>query len=392
MKKLLTLLVIFAFCGIVSAAGPINHLDSIDFPVVETGDTASITTIEPLYAVMGFAYIDTFSYGVDTADYETITWTAPMQTMRLTIGSITATPTLIDTTVLIMVQCTVQFEAETLGFDYETDLCATATLEDALDSIVTVFNRTTNLKDSILAQDSGTYIKLVSKHSEAVNTKPWSVSFISSAGAPTDSCDTVSPADTVTIAMVCDSMSAAINANDSISVYAIAANSGDTAYTITALDVGLQFYDSTLNPADTHGTVTRTQANVTSKSRFGDTVNIIQGAGATSSPVDWAGLHGTIIIQASPTTTQGIGLSDSVYMFLSAFRSQAGNMVYSQIDGDSCAACPCTLRFLHPATTAGTDTLFKDGVVFHYEIADTASDTTAKIKYPRYWDFKITDR
>ena len=83
LKKLLIPLFCFVLAGVAGAAGPINYLDSIDFPIVETGDTAQVSKITPTLAVMGFGYIDSMSYNADTGDHVTLTWTSPMQAMML---------------------------------------------------------------------------------------------------------------------------------------------------------------------------------------------------------------------------------------------------------------------------------------------------------------------
>jgi len=68
-------------------------------------------------------------------------------------------------------------------------------------------------------------------------------------------------------------MVAKINASANLDSFLTAAvTAADTTYTITADDPGVLFWDSTLNPADTFGTVTRTQANVVSNSRTSDTI------------------------------------------------------------------------------------------------------------------------
>ena len=376
--------VVLAVCALLTtnvfAGGKqVSDFENITFPIVTTGDTAQVSKITPTLAVMGFGYIDSMSYNADTGDHVTLTWTSPMQAMILSIGPITATPTLIDTTILLTVGCTVVFAgADELGIEYDTETGADATLATAIDSIVDIFNKATNLKDSVLAQDSGTYIKLVSKIGEGTQEGPWTMQL------STDSMDTAGCPDSVTIAMVCDSMVATINADDSASAHVTAHDSG-TFYVTISDDAGLLFYHTFLNHADTHGTLAASQANVTSKSRYGDTIAL--------DPLflgdrNYAGVYGTFKISASASTAQGVGLSDSAYLFLAAWRTNAGSSEYFLLASDSCNALPCSLRIAHPVQ-AGSDTLLKRGLFFYYELSDTASDTTDAIYLPLHLDYEL---
>ena len=380
--------VVLAVCALLTtnvfAGGKqVSDFENITFPIVTTGDTAQVSKITPILGVMGFGYIDSMSYNADTGDHVTLTWTSPMQAMILSIGPITATPTLIDTTILLTVGCTVVFAgADELGIEYDTETGADATLATAIDSIVDIFNKRTNLKDSVLAQDSGTYIKLVSKIGEGAQEGPWTMQL------STDSMDTAGCPDSVTLAMICDSMVATINADDSASAHVTAYDSS-TFYITQAVDPGLLFYHTFLNHADTHGTLAASQANVTSRSRHGDTILLAPLFVGESH--NYAGIYATFKIDSAITQSQGIGLSDSAYLFLAAWRSNAGTSEYFLLDSDSCNALPCSLRAAHPMQN-GSDTLLKRELHFYYELSDTASDTTDNIILRLNMDYELYEQ
>lgn len=324
--------------------------------VVTTGDAAQVIKVHLFQALDSFVYIDSIyparAFGTDSIAQ----WTSPNQSMSLTVEG-----TDVDTTQTL--NCSIVFSAQTLGFDLviEDDERDTG-VAILVDTLVYLFNNTTNLKDSILAEDSVSYVKIVSRFGEQV-IGTWSAKFVPAAG---DTLDTASIAPT-TIKMVCDSMAAAVNGEDSIGVYVTAANSGDTVYTLTADDPGYAF---SLGFGDTAQDSSLTTANGTSWSRSVDTTYIF----SMTAPDKYKTLYGRVIIEPSTVTLQGYGLSDSSIIRLYA----EGINGYSQIAVDSNISVPCTLfvNFPGAAATVLSDTIFKERLYLVTEIADSASDST----------------
>lgn len=366
-----------------------------EFATTTAGDTAQVSKITPILAIMGFEYKDSISYwnpadSTDTTAHSQISWTAPMQAMILTIADLTADEGAVDSTVLGTISCSAQFVAETLGFDFDVSECADSSLATLIDSLVDIFNKVTDLTDSIDAQDSGAYIKLVSLESEGVNQGAWSISLFSSAGAPTDSCDTVTGANMVTIAMVCDSMVAAANASDTFPDYMTAYDSA-TFYIIQSDDAGLLFYYTFYNHADTHGTLTASQANVTSFSFITDTFSVAEFGPLLATEVfRGSGIMGWIILHPSEDTEQGFGESDSAKIWLYSIDRADSNLIYSVLDEDSCDALPCSCRvdIIH---AAANDTIFGYQLGLGYRVRDSVSDTVINALYRMSVDLIITD-
>jgi hypothetical protein len=80
------------------------------------------------------------------------------------------------------------------------------TVASIIDSLVAIINAKTGLKDSVLAQDSGTYIKLISKNGGDVMAR-WTQIVNDS------TLDTLIHPGVSTVAMACDSLTAKINAS-----------------------------------------------------------------------------------------------------------------------------------------------------------------------------------
>lgn len=392
---LLWLLVLTLTIAYAGGSRSISVVKTAWFTTSTAGDTAQVSKITPILAIMGFEYKDSISYwnpadSTDTTAHSQISWTSPMQSMILTIGPITATPTLIDTTILLTVGCTAVFAgADELGVEYDTETGADATLATALDSIVDIWNKATNLSDSIEAQDSGTYIKLVSLIGEGTQEGPWTLQL------STDSLDSAGTPDSVTIAMVCDSMVATANASDTIVDYMTAVDS-TTFYIIQSDDAGLLFYYTFYNHADTHGTLTASQANVTSSSDLTDTL-LYYPIWLADDNFRALGIHGDIVIDTSITDSAnailGLGLADSASLWVRSYRDSGGVRTYRDLDsvhGSLSDGLPVTLHISRIPAWAN-DTVFFDGLVISWYISDTLSDTVVTREYPIYIDLKLTE-
>ncbi|MCK5018537.1 MAG: hypothetical protein KAS32_15865 [Candidatus Peribacteraceae bacterium] len=369
MKKIIYLAILaILIYGVVWAGGTreVSKNETGNLPIVETGDTAQITLFHTVIGVDSFSYIDTFSYrngatAADTTAHQTITWLSPLQVARIDVSAADSST---------VYSCSVGFQDDTLGFDVDPS-DAHSTVAKIVDTLVYLFNNTTNLKDSVLAQDSVTYVKLVSKFSQLTFDGRWEVQFGVTGGAGT--LDT-SASTIVTEGMVSDSLPGYINADAGLDSFMTAVNSGDTGYTVTSDDAGILFYAAVVNHADTGGTKVEVLDNFTgSWSGITDTIylNSFIDPGMT-----FNSMMGKFKIFPSAVTTQGIGLSDSGYVWV--YSEYLGNTNLLAVD--TTASLPCSVLFSIPSA-AGTDTLLTSKLFMVWRVADTASDTTTTIPY-----------
>lgn len=353
--------------------------DNLTVSITTAGDTAQVTTRMPVVAVDSFIYIDTFSYHADTTAHKTISWLSPLQVARIT-------PTAVDSSTVY--SCSVAFQAQTLGFDLDPG-DAYVTVAKLCDTITYLFDNTTNLKDSVDAQDSTTYVKIVSKFGEVTLTGNWAVHYGVTGGTGTLDTTANGGSTVTTKAMVCDSMVAKINASANLDSFLTAAvTATDSTFTITSDDAGVLFWDSSLNDPDTYSTVTRTQANVTSWSSSSDTIEI-DPAIVASNGVNWTGINSFFKIAASADTTWGIGAKDSVKLRLLSKRLKGAAWEITVLAEDSCAACPCSLEYVLPPDTARAAITIGENLFFYWLIKDSASDTTKDILYPVNLDYVL---
>ncbi len=364
------LMVLFALAVVVFTvvmAGDVVHKTRVvDLNITTAGDTAQITRFKTFAGVDSFKYIDTFSYQADTGAHQTIAWVAPVQVMSLT-------PTLDVTTTYA---CSVGFATDTLGFVLDPVDIEITTLALLIDTMVYLFNNTTNLKDSILAEDSVTYVKLVSKFSQTTFTARWKAEFGVTGGTGTlDTAGTIT-----TVAMVADSMVSYVNADAGLDSFMTATNAGDTAYLVTSDDPGVLFYAADL---DIQQETSADQANVTSYSVATDTFDL---ARIIYTDKEYNSLTAMFILDTPATESQGINGGDSAYIWLyTVFNGE-----YFLLAGDSVATGLCTLRavLVH---AAGSDTLFKEYFALGYRMADTASDTTARFNVNLHMDLILRE-
>lgn len=185
------------------------------------------------------------------------------------------------------------------------------------------------------------------------------------------------------VAMVVDSMVSYINENDSISKYVVAANSGDTVFTITALKKGVAF---TCVPGDTSQDTTVLVANKVSTSRSTSTVPVAQ---LVFPEHRFKTIVGSFILNASVYTGHGVGLSDSAYIRL---KTGLGGRSWT-IAQDSAASLPCTLYVAIGGDTTGgsvdPDTLFKENLWLEYTLEDSCSDTNMTVHYNFIIDYLL---
>lgn len=371
------LIVVGLFVGqAMSDAKSTHDYSNISLSIVTTGDTARVVKITPALAIMGFTYKDSIDYQADTSAHQTISWTSPMQIF-------TWAP-VADTQGTY--KCSIAFQAQTLGFDLVMNEKDT-TLATLIDTLVYLYNNTTNMKDTVLAEDSVTYIKLVSKIGEGVLKGPWSQIFVITGGSAAIG-DTASAVDSVTIAMVCDSMVTATNDDAGVDSFMTAYDS-TTFYIVQSDDPGVLFHDTIDSDmhVDTHAVWAESQANITSWSRKLDTIPLKPAVVTTPYGPNYRGFDGFFKVLASEATGQGVGEKDSVYLQLWSAKKKGGATEYTVLAGDTCAACPCSLEYTVPPDTARGAIILGEKLFIWVQIADSASDSTFSILYPFRQDY-----
>lgn len=343
----------------------VSHKTETAYLTIDTsGDTAQVVKVHLFTARDSFTYIDTINDSV-------LAWTSPLQVRRITFGTINGVP---DTSTDFA--CTLDCGTNKYGFVYDPSDLDDSTAALLIDNLVDSFNNVAGMSDTVVAQDSVSYIKLVSKFSmdELEGDARWTL-VLGDSLAESDSTFT-------TIDMVCDSMSATINANATVAAVVTGTNSGDSVYTVTSDDVGLAF---TIIIGDTAQDTSLTQANVTSRSTYQETLAV---ANLIVYDMDVAAMQFNAKLDTSDTVYQGVGLSDTAILSLYTSRVHAGNRKYKLITADTADALPCSLY--HEITgTALIDTVLWDALYLVYWIGDTASDSHFVATYPLYIDYTL---
>lgn len=336
-------------------------------------------------------YVDTFILGGGDTLVATYTSDGTATVAEITSNmtdSINATATLGDS--VLAVDATTHYlvkpehSSRTTGYtmDFTLITCddqdtatdtARASLATFCDSITAYINATSDLTDSVEAQDSATYVKIVSLFSQETFTERW-VFLLDTTAAVAGSLGTKDQT-ICTAAMVCDSMVVKVNADDTASVYVTAANSGDTAFTITSNDNGLGFSYFSDDFADT----VSTQGNVTSWSTNWDTLQL-------DIPLMDLGFQVTdmwlrVTLNACSVTAQGLGNSDSCEMKLySAIgRTLAKQNGRDSVLGDTLVMIRhdtgTTIPYTLVLDTSSIETSLLERLVLEYLIADSATDS-----------------
>lgn len=374
MKRLFVTALLLLSAALVIGGGTrvVNETKHAEFAITDSGDSAVVIQFQPAFAIDSFVYHDSIQYTADTSLWDTVSWLTGVQTFILTPG-------IVDSSTNIA--CTVVFKGGVkLGFALNPG-DAYITAAKICDTLTYAFNNTTTLKDSVLAQDSGTYVKLKSKYSEVTNDTNWGFIKVLAGGSGT--LDTTRR--TATIKMVCDTMAAKINALDSARFWT-AANVGDTVYTLTSDDKGLMLWATN---TDTTQDTTTLQDNVTSKSARTDTLWFT--IPLVEDDFRGSGVYGDIILQPiEADTAYGIGISDSAWIWLLTGRPVDTGIVYTVIAKDSAAALPCTLHVAKPHAAAN-DTIYHNFLKIAWAVSDTMTDTNMYIEYPISIDLTVTD-
>lgn len=343
--------------------------NTITLSVVDTGDTAKVIRVSQFTGRDSFDYIDSIAVvtsadGADSSE-SIVKFTSPLQVSRITLGSEFAGR--FDTTLILA--CSLDMGTNRYGFKYTVNNGVTDTLfAIVIDSLVARWNAESGMSDTTLAEDSVTYIKIISKFamdSFLESAARWTLYLGDSlTEGQRDSCD---------IKMVVDSMVDKINA-DSIGGYVTAANLTDTAYTVTSDLKGRIF---SIFFADTAQDTTIQVANKKSVSTKTDTI----GLGVT---VGFKTLSGRIIIRPGRSIVSGFGSSDTASIWLETY-SETG--LINVLDSVHAGQIPCTVDVI--ISRARGDTLLYPYLRIRAYVEDSTTDTTMTVVYPIWFDLTL---
>ena len=365
MKYRVLFLLIFCF-GLAFGVGeyiPIQGSRNLSFSITDDADTARIVTITPSHAVDSFNYHCSLSFQADTGSWDTVSWTSSVQTMIIT-------PT-VD--VATTYSCSVAFKEEPATIGVEKDYSAgVATVAALIDTLVDLINGKAGLTDSVTAEDSVTYIKLVSNFSQvSFGDERWTMIMVTAGGAGT--LDSAAHTSLATVAMVCDSMVAAINASDSEAYFT--AYDSTTNYIVQSDKKGLTFHIAPTDTVQDDDTAT-TQENVVSISTDSGTVYLSLTRG-------YKHIDGRLILRSSSSGYGGLGNADSAIVKIYT-SGPTGRFI---LDSSVCPQVPCTCDvMIHYAVG---DTLLRRQLEFYWYINDTVSDTDLTVYYPAWWDLQL---
>ena len=343
-----------------------NGANKINFTTSTDLDTAQIVRIGDVFLLRdSFVYQDSFSISADTTTHATISWLSPLQVMILT-------PTFDATTTY---SCSLRSGAGATGFDF--DATGAANLAALIDELVDSVNLVTGIKDTILAEDSVTYVKLVSEMGQ--NALPsdarWSLSFAVAGGSGTlDTATQLTINDSILIKNMVDS----INAGDSTGFYVTAAVEADTSYSLTSTQKGRLFFVATQK--DTAGDTTTLTVNATSSTTQLDTfsvVSMLNGRGTS--------IMGLLIVNQPLDTSNGPGASDSI--IIRKYTHFGGDYIQLVDDSANCGSFPCSLFVTYTGDVSGVDTLFKEDLSFVVEIIDSTTDSVFTVEIPYRYKF-----
>ncbi len=330
---------------------------NLSFSITDEADTARVITFTPSTGLDSFLYHDSIRFPSDTTLWDTFSWTSPPQQMMITVTW--------DTSLLY--HCSLDCGTNIYGFEYDPSAKDDTTVALMVDTIVYLVNNTTSMKDTILAEDSVSYVKIVSKIAQIQleGDARWTMKV--STALDTAAIWVTSVAD------VCDSMPVYINALDSARFWAAA--DVDSNYTITGNknNAGIWFFAVYTDTAQdtTHGA-----DSVSSISKDSGTVSLDRVQG-------FKHIDGQVIVNASYSAYAGLGNADSgiVTVYTSG---PTGRFI---IAVDTCAAPPCTCDVMLHSNVG--DTLLRRQIEFHWYIDDTVSDTTLTVYFPAWWDLQL---
>ena len=316
--------------------------DTLDASFVSSKFSLKVT---PTVYVPSHAYTDTIFLAADTF---VVSWTSPAtggsiamvcDTLLKAINdstAITDSVTATDGTTYYLVTSNFS-EAHLAAFSIRTDVFQTVTTNFTttaawlVDTLVYRINHVTDLKDSVTAEDSATYVKVVAKFGTESHGGRWDLDL--STNLHSDSSFTDKK-------MVADSMSYYAMEEDSITAH-VTVTAGDTSYFIELLIPGDTIH---IGIGDTMGDTSLTTATVQYKHKT-DTLYL-------ANCVLWNGFKGRIIVSPAADTVGGFGKRDTCVIVLKSRNPATGQ--YIEFDSSFSEGFPDTLDFDH----VGKDSLY----------------------------------
>jgi hypothetical protein len=349
----------------------INSSTNVAITVTDAGDTAHVMKLDQ------FTAKDSFQYNGDIEGYgdgaypglgaldSAYTWTSPPMIVRLDITSPIESAS--------VYYCTLDCGTNVYGYTYDppgTDTTVATFSAAMVDSI----NNVAGMKDTIAGEDSIANGYVLARWKVAMDGLEGDARGVIRVGDDQAGGElAIGDSTLVTMAMVCDSMAATINALDSINLRLTAANDGDSVITLTSDKKGVAF---TVDVADTSMDTTTITANKTSKSR--DSIDTYIG-----NTYGYRTMHAKFMLSKEQSAYAGLGNSDSAWIHLYGVM---GTDLYL-IARDSNNALPCSLLVtLH--SNVG-DTIIRPGLMVRTKVTDTCTDTVMEVNYPISWDIHL---
>ena len=331
-----------------------------------SNNTAEKMKYTPTAGVDSFTYSCSITTPTDSADTTAINWTSPVQSMRLDVT--------LDTTKTYA--CSLDLGTNIYGFEYVCPNGADYDLESLIDTLVDSINNVAGFKDTVVAQDSVTYIKIVSRFAqvELEGEARWTMKV----SAEMDTGFTW----VTTVASACDTLTAMINADATTSAQITAADSATFVFMV-ADTAGHGF---SLIIGDTTGDSTRVTANANGASSHQDTIPIVNLWRGDKYP---KGVTADFILRAWADSGRGVGLSDSGYLWLFSAHNVAGNLQYLLLAADTTNDLPCTLSYDLTVDSTGSDTTLREQLFLAYRYWDTATDSNAIMQGTVTIDVKV---
>ena len=356
---LMVLLALLVKAAQAAGARPVHKVYPTYFRITSVGDTAQIYDYTPSTGLDSFVYRDTIN---DTV----LTYQTPAWALRLYVDTALKQKAYL---------CSVYVNGTKRAIAVTTANAATYdTVQHVLDTLKYIIDNVAGLKDSVVVDDSTTFLLVRAKFTEAAlfaveGTGKYR--FKPSLGSGTTASRTyLIHFDTAhggtTVARVCDTMVAKINAKVGLAAY-VTATDGATKYTVTSDKKGLAFV---VKGTDSTQDTAAVQLNVTSQSVKYDTVSL-----ASMIADDWFcnTYDGYIIVNKPADTFGGIGALDTCVLMLKTSSMADSNRVYYTLES-TLAVLPCTLK-AGAAYAIGNDTLWGNALWMIYKLQDTTSDT-----------------
>lgn len=359
MKYRLLFLLMLGFVTVFAAGEyvPLVGSKNLAFNITDEADTASSIMFIPSTGLDSFLYHDSIRFPSDTTLWDTLSWTSPPQQMKITVGWDTA----------ITYVCSLDLGTNIYGFEYDPSGLDDTTVALIIDNLVDSFNNVAGMKDTVLAEDSVSYIKLVSEIAQIQleGDARWTAKV-------GDSLDTAAIWVT-SVADVCDSMPVYINGLDSARFWS--ATDNDTSYTITGNKNNAGIFIFAVYTDTAQDTVYMADS-VSSWSTDSGTVSLDNVRG-------FKHIDGRIIIGVSPSDWAGLGNDDSAIVTLYSV-GPTGRYI---ITVDTCAQVPCTCDVMLHSNVG--DTTLRRQIEFHWYVDDSVTDITMTIYHPTWWDLQL---